>query len=143
LSSSAKSAADIAKFPNAAGVGAAQSLAAKVLISGEQAVDLGHIEQDKLNVVVDGGGRAIAHGHVKELNLQIDGSGKADFDALQADSVQVDLSGTGDAEVMAVQAADVIISGSGTVHLKVKPKLLKQSITGSGQVIFPPASPHK
>jgi hypothetical protein len=140
LPSIAKSATDIAKPSNAAGAGSTASSAAKVLISGEQVVDLGRIDQDKLNVIIDGGGHASAHGHVKELTLQIDGSGKADFDALQADNVQVNLSGTGEAEVMASQGADVIISGSGMVHLKIKPKLLKQSITGTGQIIVPPSS---
>jgi Putative auto-transporter adhesin, head GIN domain/Protein of unknown function (DUF1700) len=143
LASGAKSAGNITKLSSAPNAVATAPSASKVLISGEQTEDLGLIEQEKLYVVVDGGGHASAHGHVKELTLQIDGSGKADFEALQANNVHVELTGTGDAEVMALQVADVIISGSGTVHLKVKPKLLKQSITGSGQVVFPVSGSQK
>jgi hypothetical protein len=110
---------------------------AKVMISGGQVLDLGTITQDKIEIMVDGGGRAIAKGRVKELTLYIDGSGSADFGALQADIVHVDVSGTGNAEVSGAQLADITILGSGTVRLAVNPKTLKQSVTGSGQIILP------
>jgi hypothetical protein len=110
---------------------------AKLVIAGGQQWDLGTLAQDRVEIVVDGGGQAIARGRVKELILHIDGSGSADFGALQADIVRVELSGTGQAHVSGTQAVDITISGSGSVRLKVKPKTLKQSITGSGQVILP------
>lgn len=110
---------------------------ARIVIGGGQVLDLGAIAQERIEIVVDGGGRATARGKVKELTLRIDGSGSAELGALAADSVHVELSGTGHAEVSGAQAADVTISGSGTVRLKVKPKTLKQSVTGSGQVLLP------
>ena len=110
---------------------------ARIVISGGQVLDLGTITQERIEIVVDGGGHATARGRVKELTLHIDGSGSADFGALQADIVHVELSGTGDAEISATQLADVTISGTGTVRLKVKPKVLKQSVAGSGQVLLP------
>ncbi len=110
---------------------------ARIVISGGQVLDLGTLAQDRIEIVVDGGGHATARGKVKQLILHIDGSGSADFGALEADSVRVELSGTGKAEVAAAQMADITISGSGTVSLKTKPKMLKQSVTGSGQVILP------
>jgi hypothetical protein len=110
---------------------------ARIVISGGQALDLGTLAQDRIEIVVDGGGHASARGKVKELIVHVDGSGSADFGALQADNVRVELSGTGKAEVSAAQTADITISGSGNVSLKVKPKTLKQSVTGSGQVLLP------
>lgn len=110
---------------------------ARIVISGGQVLDLGTITQERIEIVVDGGGGATARGRVKELILHIDGSGSANFGALQADIVHVDLSGTGNAEVSGTQLADVTISGTGTVRLKVKPKMLKQSVAGSGQVLLP------
>jgi hypothetical protein len=107
------------------------------VISGGQQLDLGTLAQDRVEIVLDGGGHAVARGRIKELILHIDGSGSADFGALQADVVRVELSGTGQADVSGTQAVDITISGSGTVRLNVKPKTLKQSITGSGQVILP------
>jgi hypothetical protein len=109
----------------------------KVTVSGGQVLDLGRIEQDVLEIVVDGGGRVSANGRVKDLTVRIDGSGRVNFGALEADTIRLELSGTGQAEIAALVSADLTVSGSGTVRLKVKPKTLKQSITGSGQVILP------
>jgi hypothetical protein len=106
-------------------------------ISGDQIFDLGTITQEHLEIVIDGGGRATAKGRVRELTVHVDGSGTANFGAVQADIVHVDVSGTGAAEVSAAQMADVTISGSGSVRLRIKPKTLRQSVTGSGQVILP------
>ena len=110
---------------------------ARIVISGGQVLDLGTITQERIEIVVDGGGHATARGRVKELTLHIDGSGSADFGALQAEIVHVEVSGTGGAEVSGTQLADITISGTGTVRLRVKPKVLKQSVAGSGQVLLP------
>jgi len=110
---------------------------ARIVISGGQVLDLGAISQERIEILLDGGGRATAKGRVAELTLHIDGSGSADFGALQADIVHVDVSGTGNAEVSGTQLVDVTILGSGTVRLKDRPKTLRQSVTGSGQVILP------
>jgi len=110
---------------------------ARIMISGGQVVDLGTIAQERIEIVLDGAGAVTARGRVKELTLHIDGSGSADFGALQADIVHVDLSGTGNAEVWGALMADITILGSGTVRLKEKPKALTQSVTGSGKVILP------
>jgi hypothetical protein len=112
-------------------------IGAKIVISSGQAVDLGAITQDHIEILLDGGGHVTAHGQVKDLILHIDGSGEANFGTLQADIVHVDVSGTGGAEVSGAQIADITISGSGVVRLKVRPKTLRQSVTGSGQVLLP------
>ncbi len=109
----------------------------KVEISGGQVLDLGTITQDRLEIVVDGGGRATAKGRVKELIVRVDGSGTVDFGGVQADIVDVEISGTGNAGVFGTQMVDVTISGAGSVRLKAKPKTLKQSITGPGRIILP------
>ncbi len=114
---------------------------ARIVISGGQTLDLGVITQNKIEIVLDGGGRATARGKVAELTLHVDGSGSADFGALRADIVHVDVSGTGSAEVSGTQLVDVTLSGSGTVRLRDRPRILKQSVTGSGKVILPTAPP--
>jgi hypothetical protein len=121
----------------ATGTPASLSAAPKVVITGGQDLDLGSIMQERIEVVIDGGGHVKAKGQVKEFTLRIDGSGTADFGGLQADIVHLGLSGTGNAQIAASQSADVTISGSGTVRLKTKPKLLTQSITGSGRLMLP------
>jgi hypothetical protein len=110
---------------------------ARIVISGGQVLDLGTIAQERLEILLDGGGHATAKGRVAELTLHIDGSGSADLGGLQADIVHVEVSGTGNAEVSGAQLVDVTILGSGTVRLKEKPRTLRQSVTGSGQVILP------
>lgn len=107
----------------------------KVTVSGGQVLDLGRIDQDVLEIVVDGGGQVSASGRVKDLTLRIDGSGSVNFGALEADDIRLELSGTGHAEIAALESADITVSGSGTVSLKTKPKLLKQSVTGTGRII--------
>jgi hypothetical protein len=107
----------------------------KVTVSGGQVLDLGRIEQNELEIVVDGGGQVSASGRVKDLIIRIDGSGRVNFGALEADNIRLELSGTGHAEIAALESADITVSGSGTVSLKTKPKLLKHSVTGSGGIV--------
>ncbi|MBV9550768.1 MAG: DUF2807 domain-containing protein [Alphaproteobacteria bacterium] len=113
----------------------------RVVISGGQVLDLGNIAQERIEILLDGGGRATAKGRVAELTLHIDGSGSADLGNLEADNVRVDVSGTGSADVSGTQMVDVTIMGSGTVRLRKKPRTLMQSVTGPGQVILPSGQP--
>jgi hypothetical protein len=129
--------APAAATPPAPPARGALAIGPKITISGGQVVDLGTITQDRIEILLDGGGHATARGRVKELTLHVDGSGDASLGALQADIVHVDVSGTGGAEVSATQLVDATISGPGTIRLKEKPKTLKQSVTGSGMVILP------
>jgi len=131
--------APVANIPAPPSAPPAQAMAApgaRIVISGGQVLDLGTMAQERIEIVLDGGGHATAKGRVAELTLRIDGSGSADLGALQADIVHVDVSGTGSAEVSGAQLVEVTLAGSGTVRLRDKPKTLKQSVTGSGQVIL-------
>ena len=105
------------------------------LVKGSQNVDLGHLDQKSLNVTIPGSGKIRAEGKVENLNVNVFGSGKADFSKLAARNVAVHIFGSGLAIVAPSGTLEASIMGSGAVHLTTRPKTITRSITGSGQVV--------
>ena len=104
------------------------------LVKGQD-VDLGHLDQKTLHLTIPGSGKVRAEGKVEELTVTIFGSGKAELGKLAAGDVKVSIFGSGDAYIAPSGAVNVAIKGSGTVHLRTRPKSVRQSLLGSGRVL--------
>ncbi|MCS6627780.1 DUF2807 domain-containing protein [Roseibacterium beibuensis] len=91
-------------------------------------------DQPSLFVAIDGSGDVEASGRTEAVELDIHGSGEADFSDLETRDADVEISGSGEAAVGPTGAARISISGSGDVDLTRRPASLTQSISGSGDV---------
>jgi hypothetical protein len=107
----------------------------KVVLRGSGNSDLGHIEQEALNVTVAASGSVTAEGKVDRLTVRVLGSGKAKLGKLAARSVSVRIMGSGDATVAPSEELEVHIMGSGDVRVVTKPGRIERSIMGSGHII--------
>ena len=108
-----------------------------VFIKGSQSVDLGHIEQESLNITIAASGSATAQGKVDTLNVQVLGSGDAQFGKLAARTVNVSIMGSGNATVAPSQELKASIMGSGDIRLTTQPAQIERSIMGSGKILEP------
>lgn len=91
-------------------------------------------DQPSLFVAIDGSGEVDATGRTEAVELDISGSGEADFSGLLTRDADIEISGSGEAIVGPTGAARIAISGSGDVDLTRRPASLTQSISGSGDV---------
>lgn len=91
-------------------------------------------DQPTLFVAIDGSGEVDATGRTDAVELDISGSGEADFSGLLTRDADIEISGSGEAIVGPTGAARIAISGSGDVDLTRRPATLNQSISGSGDI---------
>ncbi len=114
----------------------------RLRINGSGTIEL-EAKSDKVKAHINGSGDIILSGQSGELNATINGSGDLEASACIVENVNVSIRGSGDAQVNAVNKLDVEIFGSGDVGYLSKPKVLKQSVYGSGSVkLLPEDSPH-
>jgi len=71
---------------------------------------------------------------VRQLTIDVSGSGRVELDPLPAERASVTITGSGNVVIAASQALDVHISGSGTITYHGDPAVT-QDITGSGRLI--------
>ncbi len=107
----------------------------KFTVSGRQDLDLGHIDQDSLEVRIAGKGSVTGEGKVGQLNLVIAGNGDANLGSLIARDAKIAIMGNGDATLSPQQTLTVTIAGHGTVRLKSHPVSVRKTIIGSGEII--------
>lgn len=107
----------------------------KFTVAGNQDLELGHIDQDKLDVRIAGKGSVSGEGRVDQLNLVIAGKGDANLGGLVARDAKIAILGSGDAVVAPQQTLVVTVAGRGTVRLKSHPVSIRKTIIGSGEVI--------
>lgn len=107
----------------------------KFVINGGENLDLGEIDQQGLDLHLNGSGTVSGHGKVEQLNLTIAGSGKANLGGLSVtgDS-KVSILGSGDATLSPHGKVKLFIAGSGDLRLLTKPAEIRQTIVGSGEV---------
>jgi hypothetical protein len=91
-------------------------------------------DQPSLFVAIDGSGEVEITGRTDDVELDISGSGEADFSGLETRDADIEISGSGEAIVGPTGAARIAISGSGDVDLTRRPASLNQSISGSGDI---------
>lgn len=103
--------------------------------NGSRSQDLGHIDQRRLTISVNGSGSVKAEGQVDELTVNVQHSGNANLGKLSARKVTVHIMGSGNATVAPAEEADIAIMGSGNVHLTTHPASIRRAIMGPGRVI--------
>jgi hypothetical protein len=106
----------------------------KFVVNGGENLDLGEIDQQGLDLHLNGHGTVIGRGKVNQLNLTIAGSGKANLGGLSVmgDS-NISILGSGDASLSPHGRVKLFIAGSGDLQLLTKPSELRQTIVGSGE----------
>ncbi|HEX4634725.1 MAG TPA: DUF2807 domain-containing protein, partial [Rhizomicrobium sp.] len=80
----------------------------KFIVNGGEDLDLGEIDQPRLDLYLNGSGMVSGRGKVEQLNLTIAGPGKANLGGLSV---------TGDAKVSILGSGDASLSPHGTVRL--------------------------
>jgi len=97
-------------------------------------IQLGRLDQDRLNLALAGTGEIDASGRVDRLSASIAGSGNIRMDDAKVERASINIAGSGDVAVTPRQEASVHVAGSGRVRMTAMPAQLSQSITGSGGV---------
>lgn len=104
-----------------------------VALSGADCeIQLGRLDQDRLNLAISGTGRVTAGGRIDRLDLAISGSGDADLAAATVQRANISIAGSGNARVTPRDEANIHVAGSGNVQMAAAPARLRQSVTGSG-----------
>lgn len=104
--------------------------------SGEMSVRGDFPSKEKFNLRISGSGDIELHDELEVKNADIDlsGSGKAELENLHAENADIDISGSGDVKVSVSAHLRSRISGSGQVFYRGNPEL-DSNITGSGKVV--------
>ncbi len=106
----------------------------KFVVNGGETLELGHVDQDSLDIHVNGHGSVRGDGKVGRLTVVVNGSGDADLGSLIAQTAKVAILGSGNAIVAPRMSLEALIAGSGHIGLTVKPKSIRRSIIGSGEI---------
>jgi hypothetical protein len=104
-----------------------------VQIDGSGKLILDDVTIEELRLTIDGAGKARAQGVALRLRVDIDGTGRVDFRALQAETASVSIGGVGTVVTAVSGALDVRIDGYGKVQYVGDPRLTTK-ISSFGQV---------
>jgi hypothetical protein len=105
----------------------------EIRTAGSGDVDAVGIAGDAFAVRSEGSADIAAQGAVRQLTLEIDGSGGAHLGGLRARAARVSVRGSGDADVHADERLDISINGSGNVRYHGRP-VLTQHVAGAGDL---------
>jgi hypothetical protein len=97
-------------------------------------MQLGRLDQDRLNLSLAGTGEISAGGRVDRLELSIAGSGNVRMGDAKVQRADIHIAGSGDVTVTPREEANVHVAGSGNIRMTAMPVRLNQFITGSGGV---------
>lgn len=106
----------------------------KFVVNGGEVLELGHVDQDRLDIHINGFGRVRGDGKVRELSLSVAGPGQADLGNLSVGDASVSVLGSGMARLSPHGKVRVFLAGSGRVALLTKPESLDKKVIGSGQI---------
>jgi len=97
-------------------------------------IQLGQLNQDRLNLSISGTGEIDAGGRIDRVEASIAGSGNIQMGGATVQRANVHIAGSGDVTVSPRDEANVSVAGSGRVRMAAMPARLDQSVTGSGGV---------
>ncbi|MBA2588022.1 MAG: DUF2807 domain-containing protein [Alphaproteobacteria bacterium] len=107
----------------------------KFSVNGGENLDLGKIEQDELELHLNGHGSITGTGRVNRLDLTIAGSGKAALGGLSVGDAQVSIYGSGKGIIAPHGTLNLFVTGSGKIALASKPAKIEQNVLGSGGIV--------
>jgi Putative auto-transporter adhesin, head GIN domain len=102
-------------------------------IEGSGDVTLIGIDEDALDLEVEGAGEIDASGKVGDLTATIQGAGDANLAALEARTARVTVQGAGEADLHVIDELDVTVQGAGDVSYRGDPEISSE-IQGAGDV---------
>ena len=97
-------------------------------------IELGRLDQDRLNLAIAGTGEISAAGRIDRLELSIAGSGDVRMGEAQVQRADIHIAGSGNVSVTPREEANVHVAGSGNIRMTAMPARLNQAVTGSGGV---------
>lgn len=107
----------------------------KFVVNNQENLDLGEINQENLDLHLNGNGTVSGRGKVNHLNLTIAGPGDADLGGLEVmDEAKISILGNGDATLSPHGRVKLFIAGNGDLRLLSKPSELSQTIIGQGEI---------
>jgi hypothetical protein len=106
----------------------------KFVVNGGEVLELGHVDQDRLDIHINGLGRVRGDGKVRKLSLSVSGPGQADLGDLSVGDASISVLGSGMARLSPHGKVSVFMAGSGRVALLTKPDSLDKRVIGSGLV---------
>ncbi len=104
-------------------------------VNGGENLDLGKIDQDELELHLNGHGSITGTGRVGRLDLTIAGSGKAALGGLSAGDANVSIYGSGKGIIAPHGTLNLFVTGSGKIALASKPAKIEQNVLGSGGIV--------
>lgn len=112
----------------------------KFVVNSSENLELGQIDQDALDIHINGNGHVRGTGKVRALSLVLSGSGQADLGALSVGDAKVSILGSGMATLSPHGRVEALMAGSGRLALLTKPKSIDRKIVGTGTIIEGPDS---
>jgi hypothetical protein len=109
----------------------------KFVVNGGEHLELGHIDQEKLTLNINGAGVVSGGGKVGQLTLIMTGPGKADLGNLAVQDAKITIVGPGKATLSPHGEVKVFVAGTGHVTLNTQPASIERSIWGSGVIETP------
>ena len=108
----------------------------KFVVNSNENLDLGDVNQEALDLHLNGSGTISGRGKVEHLELTIAGSGEAKLGGLEVmgDS-KVSILGNGNASLSPHGRVRLFVAGSGNLRMLTKPAELRQTIVGSGEAL--------
>jgi hypothetical protein len=107
----------------------------EVGVSGSNDVAIHGVHDDSLKLGLSGSASIRGEGAVRQLGVELSGSGNLKLAQLTAERAHVTITGSGNVELTVSQALEVHITGSGTVTYRGDPAEVKRDITGSGRLV--------
>lgn len=103
---------------NASGLDSGSTVAR---LNGSGRLDLGRVDGDTLNLVLQGSGSASARGKVRNLSVNLRGSGSADLAGLTSRSAELSANGSGSISAAVTESLVADANGSGRVTVYGNP----------------------
>lgn len=103
-------------------------------VSGVGDVVVTGVSGPEFEARVSGAADLKVSGMATVLKANVSGTGDADLSELKSEVVEARVSGTGDLEIFATRALDARASGTGDIRYIGKPKKLKVSTSGVGEI---------
>ena len=106
----------------------------KLSIAGASNTLLSKIQNDRLEVEVNGAGNLQAAGETNVLEVALNGAAKLNAKELHARKADVVLNGAGMADVYAEEEINATINGVGNINYYGAPKVVNRNISGVGRI---------
>lgn len=94
------------------------------------------VNQERIEITINGSGGIRAEGKVASMSVMIQGSGSVNASKLKAQSANLFVMGSGNVVARATLSVLAKVMGSGNIKLRGRPDSIDQSILGSGRVTF-------